>query len=220
VATLLLVNRTKANAEALATAFAASAPPPALVAAEASEARSVVSRCAPDVAVIELDVAVGLRLVRDLLRMHPALKVFIYGSTEDEREMNAWADAGAACIVLHSVSLADLVRSVTDAIRDGCRPAERRATVQGSSRTTSLVRVHVGPGDLTQREHDVLQLIGLGLSNREVAETLCLELPTVKNHVQHLMRKLGVHRRADAVRYLNGPAIAPRTIEQSSEARA
>jgi DNA-binding CsgD family transcriptional regulator len=61
--------------------------------------------------------------------------------------------------------------------------------------------------DLTRREREVTRLIALGLSNREIAETLCLELPTVKNHVQHLMRKLGVHRRADAAQMLEGRAI-------------
>lgn len=59
----------------------------------------------------------------------------------------------------------------------------------------------VGVVELTQRERDVLRLIAAGLSNREVAETLCVELPTVKNHVQHLMKKLGVHRRSDAAHY-------------------
>ncbi len=174
------------------------------VAANACEAPWLARQCAPDVAVIECDIAVGMRLVRDLLRMHPALKVFIYGSTEDEREMTAWAEAGAAFILMHSVGLVDLVRSVRDAVRDEAPSVTTKTMVQGSSGTTTLVRAQFGCGELTQRERDVLQLIRLGLSNREVAETLCLALPTVKNHVQHVMRKLGVHRRGDAVQYLIG----------------
>lgn len=189
-----------------------------LVATNASEARTLARHRKPDAAIVELDVVVGLRLLRDLLRMHPALKVFIYGSNEDERETAAWAEAGAAFIVLHSVALVDLVRSVRDAVRDGAPRMATKTTVQGSEGMTSLVREQVSFAELTQREHDVLQLIGLGLSNREVAETLCLELPTVKNHVQHLMRKLGVHRRADAVEYLRSPSEDRVQREQSSGA--
>jgi DNA-binding NarL/FixJ family response regulator len=208
VATLLLINRTKANAEALGSAFAGHAPAITLVVANASEARSLARQCTPDAAVIELDVTVGLRLVRDLRGMHPGLKIFVYGLAEDEREMTAWAEAGVALIVLHSVALVDLVCAVCDALRNGYPSLPTTARVQGSSGMTSLISARVGVAGLTQRERDVLQLISLGLSNREVAETLCLELPTVKNHVQHLMRKLGVHRRDDAVQYL--------TVEPSS----
>lgn len=207
MASLLLVNRTRANAEALASAFHEHDPPASVFAVTATDARSVARACKPDVAVIELEIAVGLRLVRDLCRMKPSLKVFIYGSDDDEREMKAWAEAGAEFIVMRSVSLADLVLSVSNLARGNGASFTTSASVD-LHRPTGVIRFvpgqSTGYAELTQREHDVLRLIGLGFSNREVAETLCLELPTVKNHVQHLMRKLGVHRRTDAVQYLKG----------------
>lgn len=192
------------NAEALASAFDGDDLSMNLATASATEARPLARSLEPDVAVLELEVAVGLRLVRDLLCDHPALTVFIYGSEGDPRELAAWAEAGVTRIVMQSVPLPDFVRSVREAVR-GDRPRDRAgATVQRLAGLTSLVRdPRTTYAELTQREHDVLELIGLGLSNREVARTLSLELPTVKNHVQHLMRKLGVHRREDAVRCLS-----------------
>jgi ATP/maltotriose-dependent transcriptional regulator MalT len=55
-----------------------------------------------------------------------------------------------------------------------------------------------GPA-LTRREREIVCLIGKGLSNKEIADSLRIELPTVKNHVHNILEKLRVHRRADAV---------------------
>jgi DNA-binding NarL/FixJ family response regulator len=51
---------------------------------------------------------------------------------------------------------------------------------------------------LTSRELEVVDLIDRGLSNKEIASRLSIEVPTVKNHVHNILEKLGVHRRADA----------------------
>ena len=51
---------------------------------------------------------------------------------------------------------------------------------------------------LTRREREILELIDEGLSNKQIAQRLRIELPTVKNHVHHILGKLGVHRRAEA----------------------
>ena len=53
-------------------------------------------------------------------------------------------------------------------------------------------------GDLTPREREVLELVGLAMTNREIALQLCLSEKTVKGHVTAVMRKLGVHNRVQA----------------------
>jgi DNA-binding NarL/FixJ family response regulator len=202
VASVLVVNRTRANAEALASAFDGAELQLNLVATSAKEARSRARALDPDVALLELDLAVGLKLVRDLQRDHPVLRPVVYGSTDDERELAAWAEAGAVLIVMRAVSLADLVRFVCETAGGGTPGDRATAIVQHPAGITSVIReTPVRAIELTQRERDVLHLIAAGLSNREVADTLCVELPTVKNHVQHVMRKLGVHRRSDAAQY-------------------
>lgn len=199
---ILVVNRTRANAEAVASALSETDAQLDMAAASSSEARPFARTFAPDIALLELDVAIGLRLVRDLLRDHPLLRVFVYGSTDDEREVAAWAEAGVARIVVRTVPLQELVRSVREAACVGASADRAKAIVHRAAGPTNLIRGKPGGSvDLTQRERDVLQLIAVGLSNREIADTLSLGLPTVKNHVQHLMRKLGVHRRSDAALY-------------------
>jgi DNA-binding NarL/FixJ family response regulator len=202
VASVLVVNRTRANAEALASAFNGAQPQLKLVATSTKEARSRAHALDPDVALLELDVAVGLKLVRDLHSDHPGLRVVVYGSSDDERELAAWAEAGATRIFMRTIPLAELVRFVGETLGGG--GPRRRATtfVHHAGGITTVIRgTSVHAVELTRRERDVLQLIAAGLSNQEVADTLCLELPTVKNHVQHVMRKLGVHHRSDAAQY-------------------
>ena len=59
---------------------------------------------------------------------------------------------------------------------------------------------------LTQRENQVVRLLELGLSNREIAAQLCIEVATVKNHVHSLLAKLGVRRRTHVVAVMRGRA--------------
>lgn len=199
---VLVVNRTRANAEALASAFNGVQRELNLIATSTKEARSCARALDPDVALLELDMAVGLKLVRDLQRDHPALSAVVYGSTDDERELAAWVEAGATRIVVRAVPLADLVRIVCETAGKGALGGRAMAIVHHAAGSSLFVRpTSVGLVDLTRRERDVLRLIAAGLSNREVADTLGVELPTVKNHVQHLMKKLGVHRRSDAAHY-------------------
>ena len=60
---------------------------------------------------------------------------------------------------------------------------------------------------LTRREAEVLGLIDAGLSNKEIAHRLHIELPTVKNHVHHILEKLHVRRRGEAAARANGRAV-------------
>lgn len=62
---------------------------------------------------------------------------------------------------------------------------------------------------LTQREMDVLNLMALGMSNHEIADKLCVSIPTVKSHSSNLYEKLGVKRRTQAVIQAKSLKIIP-----------
>jgi DNA-binding NarL/FixJ family response regulator len=190
--TVLIVTEVGANAEAVARAILAETPGFEVIVASAADARGRARQCVPDVALVQLDVTLGLKLVRELLRGRPELKIVAYGLGEDERELSAWVEAGVSRLICRTADLAEIVRSV------GSPSSARESTI---SQRAKHMRAS-GSALFTPRERDVLQLVAVGLNNREIAENLCLELPTVKNHVQHVMRKLGVHRRAEAARYL------------------
>ena len=60
---------------------------------------------------------------------------------------------------------------------------------------------------LTPREAQVLQLLEKGLSNKQIGQELSIELPTVKQHVHHILGKLNVSRRAEAVALISRPVM-------------
>ena len=61
------------------------------------------------------------------------------------------------------------------------------------------------PDGPTPREREIVELIALGRSNKQIARELCIELLTVKNHVHHALEKLGVHGRAEVAHASEGP---------------
>ena len=69
---------------------------------------------------------------------------------------------------------------------------------------------------LTPREIEIVRLIDQGCSNKQIAATLSIELPTVKNHVHNLLDKLGVHRRGEAAAQLRR-AVASSSMASSLE---
>jgi len=79
---------------------------------------------------------------------------------------------------------------------------EPDAGVPAQPREAARPRRRVPPDGLTHREGEVLQLIGDGLSNAEIATALFIEQTTVKTHINNAFAKIGARNRADAVRYV------------------
>jgi two-component system nitrate/nitrite response regulator NarL len=74
--------------------------------------------------------------------------------------------------------------------------------------------------ELTAREAEILALIDAGLSNKQIAHRLVIELATVKNHVHHILEKLHVHRRAEAAAHLRaGRALGPTSVGRAARSR-
>jgi two-component system, NarL family, nitrate/nitrite response regulator NarL len=145
-----------------------------------------------------------------------------------ERDVIACAEAGVACCLTAEASIDDLVAAVASVAR-GEAPCSPWTAAVLTRRVAALAReqhapARVVPGPatrtarLTVRELQVVDLVDRGLSNKEIARQLCIELPTVKNHVHRILEKLGVRRRADAaamIRY--GHAVeAPRYWSSAS----
>ena len=151
----------------------------------------------------------ALDAVRGVRDGHPQVSILAFGLGEGVDETIAFAEAGArACLPRHAafselaVTLHELHRR-----RTRCPPA---LAVRLIERIRQLL--HGEPAaepaelELTEREREVLALVGEGLTNKEIAHRLGVAVATVKNHVHNLLAKLGVHRRQDAVRtaYLAG----------------
>lgn len=141
-----------------------------------------------------------------------------------ERDVIACAEAGVACCLTPEASIDDLVAAVASVAR-GEAPCSAWTAAVLTRRVAALAceqhaAAEVAPvpaspiatSRLTVRELQVVDLVEQGLSNKEIARQLCIELPTVKNHVHRILEKLGVRRRADAAAMIRrGHAVeAPR----------
>jgi DNA-binding NarL/FixJ family response regulator len=166
--------------------------------------------------VILLNVATrdSTMLLRQALKLSPSVRVIVLDlSEDDESEIVACAEAGVAGYHLRTESLGDLlvlVRKVA-AGESLCSP---RVSAILLRRLSALASQRQHPADkelvLTAREAQILKMLELGLSNRDIADQLCIAIHTVKNHVHSLLTKLGVSTRAQAaalsrtIRYTEG----------------
>lgn len=132
----------------------------------------------------------------------PDQKVVVLGVVEREEDVIGWAEKGAAGYISRDGSSDDLTATIRAVARDGTLfPPHMVAALlrRLASRAAASTRAAHEPGELlTPRERQVADLIGEGLSNKEIAQRLCIELPTVKNHVHNILRKLEVSRRGQA----------------------
>ena len=142
----------------------------------------------------------------------PDAKVIVVGGTEAANDILAGIEAGAsACTFLDSSPqhLVDTIRQVY--LGEVTCPPEISALL--FERVASLKR-QLAPsrdnriGQLTPREMEILQRVSAGMSNKEIASDLTLELQTVKNHVHKILEKLRVENRRDAGEYARRASFA------------
>jgi two-component system, NarL family, nitrate/nitrite response regulator NarL len=122
-------------------------------------------------------------------------------SADSEWEIVDWAEAGAFSIVDRRGSPAELA-GILQAVhrRESiCSPRIAGTLLRCLRSLLREARPPEGRSRLTHRERDVLSLMGDGLSNKEIAQHLGLQIPTVKNHIHSIFEKLEVRSRAMAV---------------------
>jgi len=154
----------------------------------------------PDVALVDLDLSEGTRAVRAFRSAWPATSIVALAVREAYDDIVSWAEAGVSGLVTRDASLAEVLDAVEAAVKDEapCSPTVAAALLH---RVASLsVEERTGGGlALTRREREIVNLIGDGLTNKEIARSLRIEVATVKNHVHHILEKLRVGRRAEVV---------------------
>ncbi|BFP57068.1 response regulator [Streptomyces griseus] len=157
----------------------------------------------PDVAVLDVRLSDGdgVTVCRELRSRMPELACLMLTSFDDEEALLDAIMAGAAGYVLKQINGSDLVSAV--------RTVATGRSMLDPATTARLLRSLRGPEDdgppederlavLSERERSVLDLVGEGLTNRQIAERLYLSEKTVKNHISRLLGKLGVERRVQA----------------------
>ncbi len=153
----------------------------------------------PQVAVLDgrLPDGSGIDICREIRCRDPNIAVLILTSFDDDEALFAAIMAGAAGYVLKQIRGSDLIGSVR-------RVAAGQSLLDPAVTARVLERVRRGPdlnpalAPLTNQERRVLSLIGQGMTNRQIAESMFLAEKTVKNYVSSLLAKLGLQRRTQA----------------------
>jgi two-component system, NarL family, nitrate/nitrite response regulator NarL len=163
--------------------------------------------------VVLVDVTQGIDLdeVRAVATEHPTVALVALGLAERCQEVVTCGRAGFVGYLSRSSSIDELCSALPDIVagRLACSSEIAGGLLRALYRTISGDSEPRIAESLTKREGEVLQQIGLGLSNKEIARDLCLSLATVKHHVHNVLDKLGVRSRAQAMRSVrNTPWIA------------
>lgn len=150
----------------------------------------------------------ALKLTRTIVERVSATKVLILGLLEDHNDTLRYIEAGAAGYILKDSSLKEFIEIIRMAQRGEARVSTRVAGAM-MERLSNLARMFAavetkmnGDARLTSREFEVLQFIGQGLTNQEIAARLVVEVGTVKNHVHSILEKLNASNRDEAASYL------------------
>ena len=165
----------------------------------AQEATARIPALRPDVAILDgrLPDGSGIDVCRDVRSVDPSIKALILTSYDDDDALFAAIMAGAAGYILKQIRGNDFV----DTVR---RVAAGQSTLDPSVTASVLERLRNGPPEdrlrasLTDQEQRILDLIGEGLTNRQIAERMHLAEKTVKNYVSAMLAKLGMSSRTQA----------------------
>jgi two-component system nitrate/nitrite response regulator NarL len=163
-----------------------------------------------DVALVDVDPLDHSRAVSTLVAAAPELRVVMCGVPESEEHVIPCVEAGAAACLSAETPVAAVVATI-EHVASGESVASPRMTAMLLQRLAALAaeRASTREGQLTAREREILGLIDDGLSNKDIAARLCIEVPTVKNHVHNILEKLQVGCRSEAAAVLRDNGRAP-----------
>jgi DNA-binding NarL/FixJ family response regulator len=192
-------------------------------AATVREARHAIRESVPDAVVADISLrdGDGIELVTDLHAHHPGLPVLVLSMHDETIYAERLITAGARGYIMKQAAGAEFIAAlrrvlgggvwVSDAIRS--RMLARFAADAGSSPADPIDR-------LSNRELQVLQMIGRGLSTREMADSLSLSIKTVESHRQRIKSKLGLATGAQLVQFASSWVAGPQSRGRADSSAA
>jgi DNA-binding NarL/FixJ family response regulator len=174
-----------------------------------AEAMSTVGETAPDVILINLpsDLPAAAEIARQLRQETPNSALIVMGGEDNDASIVGALEVGAVAHVADFAEPAELV-AIIRRVAEGDDPLKDEISGRRdlAERIVDIVRESIGDEELlanplSPREHEILQLVARGTSNREIAAELDLSVQTVKNHVTAILHKVGAPNRTRAVTY-------------------
>lgn len=170
------------------------------VVAEAGSVEDAIRRAElvkPDVMLVDLQLpdGTGIDIMRSVGKSDPSIKAIVLTSFDDDGALAEALEVGARAYILKTVrggEINDVIRAV----------AEGRVLLDERTMTRRFPDGENPTASLTPSERKVLELIGDGMSNREIGENLGIAEKTVKNHITSLLAKMGLQRRTQVAAWV------------------
>lgn len=172
------------------------------ITAEAATGEEVLQKIAlkkPDLVLLDVRMpgGDGLHVLGRLKLDHPDLPILLLSTYDNPTYVARAVALGASGYVLKTDTRERLIEAIQTAMRgESAWTREELRRVTGALATPRIVSDVEVP--LTQRESEVLRQLANGLTNKEIAQALNISYETVKEHVQHILRKIGVSDRTQA----------------------
>jgi DNA-binding NarL/FixJ family response regulator len=158
----------------------------------------------PNVAIMDVSMPEmsGAQATEQLKRTCPTVKILALTVHEDKGYLRQLLEAGAAGYMLKRAAAEELIHAIRTVAEGGVYldPAIAAKVVGSFVRHPAQGGLSVG-ADLSERETEVIRLVAAGHTNKEIASHLALSVKTVETYKIRSMDKLGLHSRADLVRY-------------------
>jgi DNA-binding NarL/FixJ family response regulator len=165
------------------------------MAADGTQALAAIAETEPDVVLMDLSMPGmdGVTATRRISETHRDVAVLVLTSYSDQQRVLEAMDAGAIGYVLKDTDPVHLLAAIRSAA-GGDSPLDPRV-----ARTILHTRRVAAPaGELTDREEEVLTLVGQGMANKQIARALGIREGTVKAHLTSVFQRIGVHDRTSA----------------------
>jgi len=187
---------------------------------DTSSALRVVQKCVPDVMTVDLSMpgGNGFELLRKLKELSPSTRFVVLTMHDDPAYFRASVAAGADGFVLKKAADSELMTAIRSATQgefytsaDWSLDSVSHDSIEAPVGTTPSVR------SLSEREREVLTLVAQGMTNQQIADMFTLSVKTVESYRARLMRKLGIHSRAELVRFALEVGVLHRDPDTQSE---
>ena len=183
--------------------------PDLLVVGEASNGAEALAKMSVlDPQLILMDVRMekmdGIEACREIKSRHPHVHILMITSYADDDEAAISSImAGASGYLLKHLSRNELLRSIR-------LVASGQPLIDANARKRALDKLTQAPGgELSTREREVLALVARGYTNKQIADSLVVTEKTARNHVSHILEKLGLSRRSEAAAFAVEHKLVP-----------